>query len=100
MTKDHKTGQGFLADLFGELARMVGILFIVFAIGAGAAAGVCIYYGIPLVLSLVGGFIILGVVLGIAIAFKLDSLFFNHSLQWNGNSLTTLVRLQSNRASD
>lgn len=66
-----KIVSGFFASLFKELARATGVLIIAFVIGSGAAAGVCMYYGIPLVFSLIGGFL----VLGIAIAIMLDSPF-------------------------
>lgn len=64
---------GFLQELASaigkSLLRAAAILLIAFAIGTGAAALACLYYGLPLWLSLIGGF----VVLGISVALVLDS---------------------------
>lgn len=63
--------RGFFASLL--FAFLDGILKFVtaFAVGTGAGALVCWYYGLPLVLSLVGGIL----VLGLALALMSDSIF-------------------------
>jgi hypothetical protein len=63
--------RGFLTSFFTAVARDLFQLLIAFAIGTGAAALVCWYYGVPLFLSLLGGIL----VLGFAVAVKSDSLF-------------------------
>lgn len=77
MAEDNKTPNasrksGFLPELASaigkSLLRSVAILLIAFAIGTGAAALACLYYGLPLWLSLIGGFL----VLGLSVAFVLD----------------------------
>ncbi len=73
-TKAEITGErrrGFLARLLAELARDAFKLLVAFAIGTGASAIACWYYDIPLVFSLLGGMIVLGLV----VAFSTDSLF-------------------------
>ena len=55
----------FLVDVFGSLMRDALKLLVAFGIGTGASAVVCWYYGLPLALSLVGGFIVLGVVVAL-----------------------------------
>ena len=64
--------RGFFASLL--FAFLDGILKFVtaFAVGTGAGALVCWYYGIPLVFSLLGGIL----VLGLALALLSDSSFF------------------------
>lgn len=79
MIDDNKSGvegddggsRGFLASLLVGLVRDAVKLIIAFAIGTGVGAVVCLYYGIPLVVSLLGGVL----VLGLALAFSTDSLF-------------------------
>lgn len=51
--------RGFFATLFLGLARDALRLLIAFTIGTGAGAIVCWYYGLPLVLSLLGGILVL-----------------------------------------
>ena len=63
--------RGFFASLFIGLARDLFKFVIAFVVGTGASAIVCWYYGIPLVFSLVGGFI----VLALALALMTDSIF-------------------------
>ena len=63
--------RGFFATLLQSLIRDVVKFITAFALGTGAGAIVCWYYGIPLAFSLIGGFI----VLGIALALMSDSLF-------------------------
>lgn len=57
------TFTSFLSDILksfiGDLLRLV----IVFAIGTAAGAAACLYYGFPVGLSLLGGFVALGVAL-------------------------------------
>ncbi len=75
--KDNRGGnnvikeRAFFASLFIGIARDLLKFVIAFAVGTGASAIVCWYYGLPLVLSLVGGFI----VLALALALTTDSLF-------------------------
>jgi len=64
--------QGFFASLLLGLAREVFKLIVSFALGTGAGAIVCWYYGVPLALSILGGILVLGV----AIALSTESLFF------------------------
>lgn len=61
----------FLGQILGSIAHGFGMLLVAFGIGTGAAAVVCLYYGAPIVFSLIGGFI----VLGIAVALITDSPF-------------------------
>ena len=63
--------RGFLTDFLMGLVRDAVKLVIAFAIGTGAGAIVCWYYSIPLVLSLLGGILVLAVVL----VFLSDGLF-------------------------
>ncbi len=71
-TKSGKmTVRGFLAELLTGLVRDAIKFIVAFAIGTGASAIACWYYGIPLAFSLIGGFI----VLGLALALSTDSLF-------------------------
>lgn len=79
MNDDHNTNagineersRGFLASLFMGLVQEAVKLIIAFAIGTGVGAAVCWYYSIPLIISLLGGFL----VLALALAFMSDSLF-------------------------
>ena len=64
--------KGFFAEIFGSLLKSAGRLVLAFSIGTGASAVVCLFYGIPVAFSLIGGL----VVLGIAVALMSDSLFF------------------------
>ena len=59
------TIKGFFVSLLESFAKTAGYLFLAFAIGTGAMAGVCLYYGFPLVFSLVGGFVVLGIAVAI-----------------------------------
>ena len=68
----HEGGvRGFLSSLFMGLIRDAVKLIIAFAVGTGAGAIACWYYGVPLVFSLLGGIL----VLGLALALSTDSLF-------------------------
>jgi hypothetical protein len=62
---------GFIRTFLTSLARDALKLVIAFGIGTGAGAIVCWYYGIPLVFSLLGGIL----VLGLAVAFRTEGLF-------------------------
>ena len=68
---DDGTERGFFASLFMSLVRDAVKLIVAFAVGTGAGAVVCWYYGVPLVFSVVGGIL----VLGLALALTTDSLF-------------------------
>ena len=71
-TESHeRKGQSLLSSFFGGLIREAVKLIIAFAVGTGAGAIVCWYYGIPLIVSLLGGVL----VLALALAFTTDSLF-------------------------
>ena len=71
-TENHEGGvRGFLSSFFLALVRDAVKLVIAFAVGTGAGAIACWYYGIPLVFSLLGGIL----VLGLALALSTDSLF-------------------------
>jgi len=66
-----ESDRGFLATILMDLVRDAFKFIIAFAVGTGASAIACWYYDIPLVFSLIGGFI----VLGLALAILSDSLF-------------------------
>ena len=69
--RDAKVDRGFLTTLFAGLVRDAVNVIIAFCVGTGAGAIVCWYYGIPLVFSLLGGIL----VLGLAVAFWTEGLF-------------------------
>jgi phosphate/sulfate permease len=62
---------GFIADLARAVLKDLLFMVLAFVLATGASALACWYYGLPLGLSLLGGFI----VLGITLALKTDSLF-------------------------
>ena len=68
---DEKKSRGFFASFLLSLVRDAVKFIIAFAVGTGAGAIACWYYGIPLVFSLLGGIL----VLGLALALSTDSLF-------------------------
>ena len=71
-TESHEGGVGFfLSSILVSLVRDAIKLIVAFAVGTGAGAIVCWYYGIPLVFSLLGGIL----VLGLALALATDSIF-------------------------
>ncbi len=70
-SKTIHTERGFFASLLIGLVRDLFKFVLAFAVGTGASAIACWYYGLPLVLSLVGGFI----VLALALALTTDSIF-------------------------
>jgi len=53
--------QGFLATLLQGLIRDTVGLWITVLIGTVAGAVICIYFGIPLIFSLLGGVLVLAV---------------------------------------
>ena len=68
----HEGGvKGFFTSLLMGLVRDAFKLIVAFAVGTGASAIVCWYYGIPLAFSILGGIL----VLGLALALMSDSLF-------------------------
>lgn len=79
MNDDHRknanlndgTSRGFIAEFLMGLVRDAVKFILAFAIGTAAGAVVCWYYDIPLVFSLLGGIL----VLGLALAISSDSLF-------------------------
>ncbi len=62
---------GFLKELGSSLLGALVKFILAFAVGTGGGAIVCWYYGLPMVLSIVGGIL----VLGLALALSTDSLF-------------------------
>jgi len=50
-----------LMDGIGTMVKLV----IAFGVGTGAGAVVCWYYGIPLVFSVIGGILVLGIALAL-----------------------------------
>lgn len=71
-TEFHEGGiKGFFSTLFLGIARDLVKLIVAFAVGTGAGAIVCWYYGVPLGLSILGGIL----VLALALALTTDSLF-------------------------
>lgn len=63
--------RGFLVSFLTAVARDFLQLLMAFALGTGGAAVVCWYYGVPLLFSILGGIL----VLGLAVALKTGSLF-------------------------
>ncbi|MGG7645815.1 hypothetical protein ACQ5SP_13480 [Rhodovulum sp. YNF3179] len=53
------------ARLFGDLAADAGRLVAAFAIGAAAGAVLCLYFGLPVIVGLGGGLVVLGLVLAL-----------------------------------
>ena len=71
-TEVHEGGvKGFLISFFRAVARDLVNLVLAFGIGTGAGAIACWYYNLPMILSLLGGIL----VLGLALALTTDSLF-------------------------
>ena len=66
-----KKSRGFLASILIAIGRQLVKLLIAFAIGTVAGAIFCWYYDIPLIFSLAGGIL----VVGIALAASSDSIF-------------------------
>ena len=71
MEPANRNDRGFFAALLMGLIRDAVKLLIAFAVGTGAGAIVCWYYGVPLIFSVIGGIVVLGLVL----ALTTDSLF-------------------------
>jgi hypothetical protein len=55
----------FLASFLASLARDAFQLIVAFAVGTGAGAIACWYYGVPLVFSLLGGILVLALALAL-----------------------------------
>lgn len=53
--------QGFWATLLQGLIRDTVGLWLTFLIGTGAGAVICLYFGAPLIFSLLGGVLVLAV---------------------------------------
>lgn len=62
---------GIFTAFFGTLLKELILILLVFAITTAIAAGVCWFYDVPIAVSLIGGFISLGVV----VALKSTSIF-------------------------
>jgi len=58
-----KSNRSFPSVFFGGIAHGFMMLLAAFLIATGASALVCWFYGLPLALSLIGGFIVLGIAL-------------------------------------
>ena len=58
-----------------DVVRVVVQLTVSFAIGTGAGAAICLYYGIPLIFSLLGGIAVLALLLFVRMATPFDGLF-------------------------
>jgi hypothetical protein len=63
--------RGFLTSFLARLARDAFQLVVAFAVGTGAGAIACWYYGVPLIFSLLGGIL----VLALALALTTDTWF-------------------------
>lgn len=53
--------QGFLTTLLQGLIRDTIGMWITVLIGIGAGAVICLYFGVPMIFSLVGGVLVLAV---------------------------------------
>lgn len=53
--------RGIIGELLNTLTRSLIFCFSAFAVGTGVSAAVCLYYGVPLVFSLISGFLVLGI---------------------------------------
>lgn len=55
-TPDSKPAKrGFFGDLMQDLVRLAAKILIAFATTTAIAAGICLYYGLPLTYALAGG---------------------------------------------
>lgn len=63
--------RGFFPSLLRGILKELIVMAIVFAVATGISAAVCFYYGLPLIISLIGGFLSVGAVFYI----KSDSIF-------------------------
>jgi len=83
MRKNRKSSgdsvMSFLKDLVNvlvrETVRYLVAFLIAFGVGTCAGAAVCWYYGVPLIWSLAGGFLMVCLALAIALAVGSDSSF-------------------------
>lgn len=57
--------RGLVVSFLASLARDAFKLIVSFAVGTGAGAIVCWYYGIPLGFSILGGILVLGFALAL-----------------------------------
>jgi hypothetical protein len=57
--------RGFLTSFLARLVRDAFQLVIAFAVGTGAGAIACWYYGVPLIFSLLGGIVVLALALAL-----------------------------------
>ena len=58
---DESNKQGFLSILLQGFIRDTVGLWITFLFGTGVGAIICLYFGVPLIFSLLGGIIVLAV---------------------------------------
>ncbi|MEL7025050.1 MAG: hypothetical protein AAGL69_15045 [Pseudomonadota bacterium] len=70
-TSPDGTPDGFFVQLLKGILGSIVQAIVAFAVGTGAAAVACWYYGLPWILSLGGGFI----VLALWLALTTDSIF-------------------------
>ena len=54
--------RGFFPRLMRSIPQDLIVVASVFVVARGISAAVCLYYGLPLVLSLIGGFLSIGTV--------------------------------------
>lgn len=55
----------FFKDIVKVIAGALVQVLIAFAVGTGAGALICWYYGLPIILSLIGGIVVLGIYLAL-----------------------------------
>lgn len=55
----------FLSDLFREVASSMLVVILTFLLATAVSAGLLWFYGWPLMLAPVGGFVVLGVMLAL-----------------------------------
>ena len=60
-----KTILEIFSDFLKAIMRQLGNMIAAFAVGTGASAIVLWWYDLPIVLSVIGGFIVLGLALAI-----------------------------------
>jgi hypothetical protein len=58
---------GFFATLLKGILRDLMRLVMAFALGTAGGAAICLYYGVPLILSFIGGIVLLGLFLALTI---------------------------------
>jgi hypothetical protein len=62
-----KAVPGFFATLLQGILRDLMRFVMAFALGTAGGAAICLYYGIPLILSLIGGVALLGLFLALTV---------------------------------